>query len=211
MREQYTLEKIETSELYVILLEKQRDNYRLAQISATAFEGYTELIYSVCKGYTFENYKIVVPIDEEINSVSDYFPNAMLFENEIKELFGVKIKSINLDYNDKFYRIAAKTPFKKAVKEQASTEAKANDSTGDKIVNDMTKCVLCGLCAKQCPQESITIDRAEKNWKINRDTCIVCGACIDTCNRFRALSIAPNYGETGEVVFHKEPKKEVAE
>ena len=34
-----------------------------------------------------------------------------------------------------------------------------------KITNDMTKCILCGLCARKCPQECITVDRTgEKTW-----------------------------------------------
>ena len=87
------------------------------QICATAFEGYNELIYSVALDYTFENYKIIVPIEREISTISDFFPSAMLYENEMKELFGVKINSINPDFENKFYRIAKKTPFKKEVKE----------------------------------------------------------------------------------------------
>lgn len=117
MDKNYTLETVEITTLYNTLLEKQRAGYRLAQICATAFEGYNELVYSVALGYKFENYKIIVPIDTEITTISDYFPSAMLYENEMKELFGVKIKSINPDYQDKLYRIAVKTPFKKEVKD----------------------------------------------------------------------------------------------
>ena len=40
MREQYTLETVDIPTLYNIMLEKQRTGYRLAQICATAFEGY---------------------------------------------------------------------------------------------------------------------------------------------------------------------------
>lgn len=104
-------------ELYKTMLEKQRAGYRLAQICATAFEGYNELIYSVALGYELENYKIALPIDNEITTISDFFPSAMLYENEMKELYGVKVKAINTDYNNKFYRIATETPFKKAVKD----------------------------------------------------------------------------------------------
>lgn len=117
MKEQYTLETVDIQTLYKIMLDKQRAGYRLAQICATAFEGYNELIYSVANGYTFENYKIIVPIDTEITTISDFFPSAMLYENEMKELFGVKINAINPDYQDKLYRIAVKTPFKKEVKD----------------------------------------------------------------------------------------------
>ena len=128
MREQYTLETVDIPTLYKIMLEKQRTGYRLAQICATAFEGYNELIYSVAKEYTFENYKVIVPIDTEINTISDFFPSAMLYENEMKELFDVKIKSINPDYNNKFFRIAKKAPFKKEVKEAIKVVKKEEEA-----------------------------------------------------------------------------------
>lgn len=117
MRNNYPIITVDIASLYNTLLEKQRQGYRLTQICATAFEGYNELIYSVSLDYTFENYKIVLPIDTEIATLSDVYPSAMLYENEMKELFGVKIKSINPDYNNKFFRIAKETPFKKEVKD----------------------------------------------------------------------------------------------
>ena len=74
-----------------------------------------------------------------------------------------------------------------------------------KITNDMTKCILCGLCARKCPQECITVDRTgEKTWTINLDKCVLCGACVDACLKFKALSIIDDDDEKGSVVFHKE-------
>lgn len=128
MREEYSLETVDIPTLYKIMLEKQRAGYRLAQICATAFEGCNEIIYSVVDGYKFENYKIAVPIDTEINTISDFFPSAMLYENEMKELFDVKIKSINPDYDNKLYRIAVKTPFKKEVKEAVKVIKKEEEA-----------------------------------------------------------------------------------
>ncbi len=117
MREEYTMETMDIPTLYNTMLAKQRNGYRLVQICATAYEGYNEVIYSVAIGYKFENYRIIVPIETEINTISDFYPSAMLYENEMKELFGLKVKSIITDYNNKFYRIAKETPFKKEVKE----------------------------------------------------------------------------------------------
>ncbi len=128
MREKYILETVDIPTLYKIMLEKQRAGYRLAQICATAYEGGNELIYSVVDNYTFENYKVIVPIDEEINTISDFFPSAMLYENEMKELFDVKIKSINPDYNNKLYRITKKAPFKKEVKEAVKVVKKEEEA-----------------------------------------------------------------------------------
>ncbi len=128
MRENYILETVDIPTLYKIMLERQRAGYRLAQICATAYEGGNELIYSIVDNYTFENYKVIVPIDEEINTISDFFPSAMLYENEMKELFDVKIKSINPDYNNKLYRIAKKAPFKKEVKEAVKVVKKEEEA-----------------------------------------------------------------------------------
>lgn len=114
MREDYIFETVDVKELYRILLESQRKGYRLVQICATATDEGAEVIYSIALDYKLENYKIIVPEDEKIDSVSDIFPSAALFENEISELFGVKIVAINMDFHGKFYRIDEETPFKKS-------------------------------------------------------------------------------------------------
>lgn len=87
-----------------------------------------------------------------------------------------------------------------------NTYAKPVEETkAGKIVNDMSKCILCGLCARKCPQECITVDRTgEKTWSIDRDKCVQCGACIDACIKFKALSTAEDDGEKGVVTLHKE-------
>ncbi len=74
-----------------------------------------------------------------------------------------------------------------------------------KIIADMSKCILCGLCARKCPQECITVDRKEaKTWSIDRDKCVQCGACIDACLKFHAISTTDDDGEKGIVTLKKE-------
>lgn len=78
------------------------------------------------------------------------------------------------------------------------------EEAGGKIVNDISKCILCGLCARKCPQACITVDRTgEKTWSIDRDKCVQCGACIDACLKFKALSFAADDGEKGVVTVQK--------
>lgn len=112
----FPITEVAKDELYKIMDQKYNDGYRLAQILSVAYEGYNEVIYSVAKEYEMENYKINLPIDEEIKSFSDIFPAATLYENEIKELWGVKVVGMALDYHNKFYRIEKETPFKKQIK-----------------------------------------------------------------------------------------------
>lgn len=79
------------------------------------------------------------------------------------------------------------------------------EAPAGKVTNDMEKCILCGLCARKCPQECITVDRKEaKAWTIDRDKCVQCGACIDACIKFKALSMTDDDGEKGLCTFNKE-------
>ena len=121
----FPITSVTKEELYTVLPEKQKEGYRLTQICATAYEGYNEVTYSVSKGYDMENYKVVLPIEEEIKSFSDIFPAATLYENEIKELWGVNVVGMLIDYKNNFYRISKETPFKKQVK--AAKEGEANE------------------------------------------------------------------------------------
>lgn len=111
----FPITKVSKDELFVILKEKHEAGYRLSQICAVAYEGYNEVLYSVNLGYDMENYKIELPIDEEIQSVSDLYPAASLYENELKELWGVQVVGMAIDYNNSFYLIEEETPFKKQI------------------------------------------------------------------------------------------------
>ncbi len=46
---------------------------------------------------------------------------------------------------------------------------------------DLDKCVYCTLCAKNCPQGAITVDRQAKTWTIDEEACISCGLCAEKC------------------------------
>ena len=59
---------------------------------------------------------------------------------------------------------------------------------GDGLTCNTDECVYCGLCAKTCPVEALTVDRAEKKWEVDKDTCVQCGACVDKCPK-KCLSL----------------------
>ena len=57
----------------------------------------------------------------------------------------------------------------------------AESSGGDALTCNLDECVYCGLCAKNCPCDALTVDRKEKIWKVDQDACASCGACVDKC------------------------------
>ncbi len=90
----------------------KRDDYRLVQISCTRVESGFELNYTFDKDLEFINYRLILPIEDEIVSISRIFSPAFLYENELKDLFGVKISSITIDYDGGLYRVKTPTPMK---------------------------------------------------------------------------------------------------
>lgn len=110
--DQQTIKTILPNDLLGECLVLKNDGYRLVAITCTYKNG-IELSYSFDKNYDLLNLRLNIDDDVEIDSISCIFPVSFLYENEIKELFGVKIRNISLDFNDKLYKIAVKTPFNK--------------------------------------------------------------------------------------------------
>lgn len=101
----------------------KRDGYRLVQIHCVRVEEGFELNYTFDLNLEFVNYRVILPVDGEIVSISRIFPPAFLYENELKDLFGVKISGISIDYDGSLYRVAQKTPFKEYVAPQPAAPA----------------------------------------------------------------------------------------
>ena len=48
------------------------------------------------------------------------------------------------------------------------------------------------------------MDRKEsRTWAIDRSACVQCGACMDACLKFHALSFAPDDGAAGTETYTK--------
>lgn len=103
--------KIEKVEMLPVIMEKKNDYWRLAQICCLYKEGKYEVSYSFAKEYDLVNYRLVVDKDETVPSISRVYKAAILYENEMRELFGLKVEYIKVDYHNKLYRIDEETPF----------------------------------------------------------------------------------------------------
>ncbi|MBO5071127.1 MAG: NADH-quinone oxidoreductase subunit C [Roseburia sp.] len=105
--------KIEMVELLPVIMEKKNDMWRLVQICCAFVDGNYEITYSFATGYEISNYRLVVAKDEPVPSISRVYKSAILYENEMRELFGLDVEYIKVDYHDKLYRINEETPFLK--------------------------------------------------------------------------------------------------
>ncbi len=105
--------KIEKVELLPVIMEKKNDSWRLVQICCAFADGHYEVTYSFATGYKISNYRLIVEKEESVPSISRVYKAATLYENEMRELFGLKVEFMKVDYHNKLYRIDAETPFMK--------------------------------------------------------------------------------------------------
>lgn len=49
------------------------------------------------------------------------------------------------------------------------------------VDNDMSACILCGICEKRCPADAIKVDKKGKTWTVDCFRCVQCGSCVREC------------------------------
>lgn len=76
------------------------------------------------------------------------------------------------------------------------------------IAIDIDKCILCGICSKQCPAGAIEVNKEGKYWEIDRFKCISCAYCVEKCAK-KALNMNEEYVSPAQVkTKYREDKNE---
>jgi len=102
---------IEKSDLMNQVRQLQEQGYRLVQISCTILN-YFQVDYTFDKDYKFKNLRVELPKDaRELPSMSKIYLASALYENELHDLFDIKVDGMLIDFHGKFYRTAKKYPF----------------------------------------------------------------------------------------------------
>ena len=92
--------------------------WRLALINATTLlpgegmeQGAFDIVWAFARGAEFEYIRERVMLGDEVPSVSKSFGAAFLYENEIRELFGINVTGLGLDLGGQLYKTATRIPF----------------------------------------------------------------------------------------------------
>lgn len=137
---------------------KKTDGWRFIQTHAVNTDNGIDLYYSFMKNGRVDNLKVSgVTKDQPVPSITDLFLAAFVFENEARELFGVDMRDIAIDFAGALYAPAEFEPMTfitpeqkaarekarkaqeaKAAKEAAAPEAEAAPSAGKARVFVMT-------------------------------------------------------------------------
>ena len=112
MIEEQPLEALEAAGLPARAAALKDDGWRLVQVCCTSQpDGRYELSYSFDKAGKFLSLRCYVPREgAAVPSITPSYLAAFAYENELQDLFGVKVSGLLVDYQGKFYRIKGKTP-----------------------------------------------------------------------------------------------------
>lgn len=74
------------------------DSWRLVQIFGISTATGYELDYTFGGGYAMRTLRVHLGPKDPVPSITSYYPAAVLYENEIRELFGIRIERIHPDW-----------------------------------------------------------------------------------------------------------------
>jgi ech hydrogenase subunit D len=109
--DQQTTIPIGIDELVARTAQQKKDGCRLVQIGCTQVGDEFEINYTFDKDFVMTNLRITVKQDTVVPSVSSVFFGAFVYENEIHDLYGIKVTNMNIDFGGHFYRTTVKNPF----------------------------------------------------------------------------------------------------
>lgn len=90
------------------------EGYRLVTYSATDIdENLADIIYHFDKDLNMKHFRLTIPKDQKVPSLSNVFFTAMLVENEIQDQFGILFDGLIIDYGQQLYleEEVQRTPF----------------------------------------------------------------------------------------------------
>ncbi len=112
MTPEQTMEPIAVETLLQRVQKMHEDGYRLVQIHATTLPDKLEITYSFDLDLRLASLRLHLPLEEpRLPSVSTIYGCAVLYENEMHDLFRVQVDGMTLDFKGNLYKTAVKFPF----------------------------------------------------------------------------------------------------
>ena len=106
-----TIEPITPETLLEKVREKKQQNWRLVQIGATRLPDQFQLTYSFDLEIRLASLRLHLPATApRIPSISSIYGCAILYENELHDLFGITADGLTVDFHGNFYQTAVKFP-----------------------------------------------------------------------------------------------------
>ncbi len=112
MTEEPNIEIVTADQLRDKVAALRERGMRLVQISATRLPDEVEVTYSFDLNDRLSNLRLLIPGEDSVlPSISGIFGCAVLYENEIHDLFDVRVEGLTVDFKGNLYKTSVKFPF----------------------------------------------------------------------------------------------------
>ena len=109
--EKQQLVEIDKTAIRAKAAELVKDGFRLVQICCVTTDVFT-VTYSFDKEYVLLNVRVTVAKENPVlQSITEQYLAAFTYENELQDLFGIKVEDLKLNFNGNFYKLSQKAPF----------------------------------------------------------------------------------------------------
>ncbi len=132
--EEQPVTNLDRKDLVAKVAELKKDGYRLVQVCATTLPENFDITYSFDKDYKFLSLRLAIPrTDAVVPSISGEYFMAFSYENELQDLFGLKVTDLKLDFKGNFYQLAKKTPFNETKAEATAAAAATKPAASPEV------------------------------------------------------------------------------
>ena len=112
MNDPQTFELIPVEALLERVEAFRQQGYRLVQICAATLQDRLELTYSFDLADKLVNLRLHRPLGSaRVPSISSIYWAAFIYENEMHDLFGLRVDGMAIDFGGQFYKTAVKYAF----------------------------------------------------------------------------------------------------
>jgi ech hydrogenase subunit D len=84
------------------------------EVAAPDAPGVFEIAWGFAHDGRFETIREQIVAGDPVPSISEFFGAAFLYENEIRELFGIDVTGVGVDLKGQLYKTATRVPFSHA-------------------------------------------------------------------------------------------------
>ena len=107
----HDIEEVATDGLLKAVDSLLLDGWRLIQILALSSESGNEINYSFGGGYAMKTLRVRLGPKDPVPSITSYYAAAAFYENEMRDLFGIRIERIHPDWHGDLLGGAKPRPF----------------------------------------------------------------------------------------------------
>ena len=110
--EQQELIPLTRERLVAQAAELKTGGWRLVHVACVVQDDSLSITYAFDKAYKLVNYRLAVPkADPVVPSISGIYLAAFTYENELQDLYGLRVDGLVLDFKGNFYRKRQPAPF----------------------------------------------------------------------------------------------------